>query len=51
MDVVPVNKNLMAYGLVRKQEVEHPGGRKKSAMVPGTGDSHREYGMRWTHGT
>lgn len=38
MDVAPVNKNLMAYGLGRKQVVEHLRGRKDSGTVPGTGD-------------
>ena len=31
---------LMAYGLGRKQEVEHLGGRKDSGIVPSVIDSH-----------
>lgn len=42
MDVAHVNKNLMAYGLGRKQVVEHLRGRKDSGTVSGMGDLPRK---------
>lgn len=42
MDVAHVNKNLMAYGLGRKQVAEHLRGRKDSGTVPDTGDLPRK---------
>ena len=38
MHMAPVNNKPVAYDLGRKQEVGHPGGRKDSGIVPGSGN-------------
>lgn len=49
MDVAPVNKNLVAYDLSKKWEVEHREGRKDSGIMSGRRLAWEDK-ITWTHG-